>query len=296
MSSFSDHHADSGNSSHSLLSRRGSEMGSQYVIENGVYMSAFTATVFVTALVTIGILMLTLLVSLTMMLDSCQSRQSGVIKRSKTNVHYDYCKIYAFHAELNNLGVDEFPTICKQYALDYTKEGQFLRDVNLTTQIVENYFSNLKPDDDHLDVILMDADDLSLLDITDSNISSELSIKHVGDAKYLASSMVSRLCMKLQASGWSLVFFTRQHTSNRNATIESLISTGFDGQTSCIMRSKDKVQMESWEYLSGRRVQLHSEGFRIASVISSQMDAFRGPCLGKQNFKLANLIHYKLEQ
>ncbi|KAJ6793549.1 Uncharacterized protein M6B38_236585 [Iris pallida] len=296
MSSFPDHHADSGDSSHSLLSRRGSEMGSQYVTENGVYMSSFAATVFVTALVTIGILMLTLLVSLTVMLDSCQNRQSGVIKKSKASVHYDYCKLYAFHAELNNLEVDEFPTICKQYVLYYTKEGQFLRDVNLTTQIVENYFSNLKPDNDRLDVILMDADDLFLLDITDNYISSELSTKQVEDVKFLAGSIVLRLCMKLQASGWSLVFFTRQPTSNRNTTIQSLTSAGFDDRMSLIMRSKDEVQMESWEYLSGRRVQLHSQGIRIASVISSHMDAFRGPCLGKQNFKLANLIHYKLEQ
>lgn len=296
MSSLSDNQADSGgSSSRSLLSRRGSEIGSQFVIENGVYMSSFAATVFVAALVTIGILMLTLLISLTVMLDSCQSRQTGVVKKSKTSVHYDYCKIYAFHAELNNLEVDEFPAICKQYALYYTEEGQFLRDVNLTTQIIENYFSNLKPDDDHLEVILMDADDLFLLDITDSNVSSELRTKQVEDIKYIASSIVSRLCMNLQASGWSFVFFTRQPISNRNTTTQSLISAGFDGQTSLIMRSKEEVRMESWEYLSGRRVQLHSEGFRIASVISSQMDAFRGACLGKRNFKLANLLHHNLE-
>jgi len=132
------------------------------VFESGVYMSMFAATIFVAALVTIGILMLTLLVALTVMLNSCQSRGSGVIQLFKTNDEYDYCNAFAFHAELNNLEADKFLSLCMQNSLQHSTAGQFLRHLNLTVHLAESYFSPLKANDDHMDVILMDIDDICL--------------------------------------------------------------------------------------------------------------------------------------
>lgn len=66
------------------------------------------------------------------------------------------------------------------------------------------------------------------------------------------------------------------------------------GQWLC--RSDHELRMESWEYISKRRVALHDQGFRITSVISSQMDALTGPCLGKQNFKFSNPTYYQIAQ
>jgi hypothetical protein len=70
------------------------DMGSQFRMESVIYMSSCAATVFIGALVVVGILLMTLLMSLTVMLQSCQSREAGVIESVKSGHHkYDYCKI-----------------------------------------------------------------------------------------------------------------------------------------------------------------------------------------------------------
>ncbi|XP_010923144.1 uncharacterized protein At2g39920 [Elaeis guineensis] len=285
---------DSGDSSHSLLSGRHSEMGSHYIVESGIYMSSFAAAIFVAALVTIGVLLLTLLIALTVMLESCQSSHSGVFEQVRTSDQDDYCNTFAFHAELNNLEADEFPTICKQHTLQYINKGRFLRELNLTVQVAESYFSTMTPSNDGLDVILMDVDDIFLLEIAYNGSSALHWSNEDENMRHLVHMIVSRLLIKLQASSWSVSFFTRRSMRNKNATIASLTSAGYGEWFSLIMRSDDELLMENWEYISGRRMQLRDQGFRIASVISSRMDALQGPCLGKRNFKLASPIYYKV--
>lgn len=130
--------------------------------ESGVYMSSVAATVFVASLVTVGVLMLTLLLAITFMLNSCQGRSSGDIQHVRMSDEYELCNAFASHAELNDMDMNEFPTICKQFSLAYENEGRFLRDLNLSVQLAESYFSTLEPDDEHLDVILMDVDGIVL--------------------------------------------------------------------------------------------------------------------------------------
>lgn len=284
---------DAEDSSHSLLSRRQSEMGSsRYVFESGVYMSSFAATVFVAALVTLGVLLLTLVVSLTVMLNSCQSRNSGVIQHSETSDEYGYCSVFAFHAELNNLEAHDFPATCKHYSLAYGNEGRFFRELNLTVQLAESYFSTVEVSGDSLDAVLMDIDEM-LPGIADYNNSARDWRKHVEDGRS-ASMLVLRLFLELQSSGWSVILFTRKHLKYKNDTVESLISAGYSGWSSLIMRSDDELPLESWEYISNIRLQLLEKRYRIASVISSRMDAFRGSHLGQRNFKLANPAYYNL--
>lgn len=268
-------------------------MGSRYVFESGVYMSSFAATVFVAALVTLGVLLLTLVVSLTMMLNSCQSRNSGVIQHFERNDEYGYCNVFAFHAELNNLEAHDFPATCKHNSLAYGDEGRFLRELNLTVQLAESYFSTLKAGDDSLDAVLMDIDELFIPGIADYSISARDWRKHVEDGSS-ARMLVLRLFLELQSSGWSVILFTRKHLKYKNDTVESLISSGYSGWSSLIMRSDDELPLESWEYISNIRSQLLEKGYRITSVISSRMDAFRGSHLGRRNFKLANPGHYNL--
>lgn len=61
-------------------------------------------------------------------------------------------------------------------------------------------------------------------------------------------------------------------------------------------RMDNEMQMDYEEFLSSQRTMLQREGFRIKAVISSQMDALRGPCLGDRIFKLPNPIFgYSME-
>ncbi|EEF31983.1 hypothetical protein RCOM_0498450 [Ricinus communis] len=139
-------------SAQSLLSRGGSEMGSHYVVESGFYMTSFAAIIFVGALVTVGVLFITLLIALTVMLQSCESRSKGIIEIQIPNDDYNYCKTFTLHAELNNLGPDDFPPICRNLAFHSIKESHYERDLNSTMWLVEKYFDSVEPLNDGLNV------------------------------------------------------------------------------------------------------------------------------------------------
>lgn len=136
----------------------GTELGSHY--ESGFYMTSFAATIFIGALVAVGILLITLLIALTVMLQSCQSKSSGVVEVWKTSDDYNDCKAFALYAELNSLQADEFPSFCRISAIQYIRAGQYARDLNSTMWLVQNYFSSITPQNDGLDVVLVDIDDI----------------------------------------------------------------------------------------------------------------------------------------
>ncbi|KAL0003278.1 hypothetical protein SO802_017059 [Lithocarpus litseifolius] len=287
-------------SAQNLSSREntGTEMGSHY--ESGFYMTSFAATIFIGALVAVGILLITLLIALTVMLQSCQSKSSGVVEVRKTSDDYNDCKAFALYAELNGLQADELPSFCRIPAIQYIRAGQFARDLNSTMRLVQNYFSSITPQNDGLDVVLIDIDD-----ILTSNPHQTILIMHrfdqfgctdcVKEAKHLKHLLILRLYMKLQASGWPLILLTRKSAREQNATVEHLVSTGFNGWASLIMRSDDEVHMDSCDYFSRRRAVMQKDGFRITGVISSHFDALTGPYLGKNVFKLPKAIYYDFE-
>ena len=124
-------------------------------------MTSFAAVIFIASLVTAGVLLITLLISLTIMLQSCQSKSSGgVIELQNMNDYYSYCKVYSLHAELNNLEGYYLPNICRGLAIHYVKEGQYARDLELTKSMIDDYFSRVRPSDDGLDAVLMDIDNI----------------------------------------------------------------------------------------------------------------------------------------
>ena len=122
-------------------------------------MTSFAAAVFVAALVTAGVLLLTLLVTLTVMLQSCQTKNAGVVEMYRSSDDYNYCKNFALNLELNRLNVDSLPSFCQNVAIKYIKKGQYRRELNITVFIVENYLSSRRPLGDGLDVVLVDIDD-----------------------------------------------------------------------------------------------------------------------------------------
>ncbi|XP_058081427.1 uncharacterized protein At2g39920-like isoform X2 [Magnolia sinica] len=59
--------------------------------------------------------------------------------------------------------------------------------------------------------------------------------KLVEDVKHPMHMFVLRLHMKLHASGWSLILFSRMPEKQRNATMDHLISAGYRSWSSLIM-------------------------------------------------------------
>ncbi|KAL5568931.1 hypothetical protein UlMin_025506 [Ulmus minor] len=278
----------------------GSERESQYVMESGFYMTSFAATIFIAGLVTVGVLLITMLIALTVMLQSCESRSKGVVETQESGYDYNICKTFSLHAELNNLGAKHFPVICRVLATQYIKEGQYARDLNSTMWVIENYFGSLKPLVDGLDVVLMDIDDI----LPTNHQYAKLLLQRydqygcsscVDDAKRLKQILILRMYTKLHVRGWPLILLSRRPERLRNATVEHLLSAGCKNWSSLIMRSNDELHMNSQEYFSGRRAALQKEGFRVTGTISSHYDALTGPYSGKLIFKLPNPIYYNSE-
>ncbi|KAJ8770159.1 hypothetical protein K2173_011494 [Erythroxylum novogranatense] len=280
----------------SLSSRGGSEIGSHFVVESGFYMTSFAATIFIAALVTVGVLLITLLIALTIMLQSCQNSNKGVVEIQKTIDDYKYCRLFVQHAELNGLGIDDFPAACRNLAIHQIMEGQYKINLNVSLWMVERYFDSVVPSDDSRDVVLMDLDDI--LPLTSGNrhlVQRGFCSACFKEVKHLKQMLFLQLYTKLQASGWSLILFSQKPEQERNATIEQLTTAGYGGWLFIIMRSEEEMHMGSNGYFHRRREVLQKEGFRISCIISSQMDALTGPTLGERIFKLPNPAYYYLE-
>ncbi|XP_076931155.1 uncharacterized protein At2g39920-like [Bidens hawaiensis] len=150
-----------------LSSGQESDMGSEFRLESVIYMSSFAATILVGVLVTIGILLMTVLITLMVMLQSCERRNSKAVEMSRSvnqfdlNV-YDYCKTVSLHAELNinNFESYSLPEICKNVAVKYVKDGHYTRDLSTIVSLVDDYFKNVTSGVGGRDVVLMDIDDL----------------------------------------------------------------------------------------------------------------------------------------
>ncbi|PWA58562.1 Acid phosphatase (Class B) [Artemisia annua] len=145
-------------SARSLSSAEGTEMGSQFRMESVIYMSSCAATVFIGALVVVGILLMTLLMSLTVMLQSCQSREAGVVESVKSDHHkYDYCKMAAMNAELNSFEANSLPEFCKDVAVKKPEKANEMATLRTLSSagclghegmkwILSEYFSTQKSD------------------------------------------------------------------------------------------------------------------------------------------------------
>jgi hypothetical protein len=123
-------------------------------------MTSFTATIFLASLAILGILLITLLVSLAIMLQSCQSKNGGAIELQNTNDYHSYCRMHSLHAELNSLEEYDIPNICRDLAIHYIREGQYAKDLNLLMSMIDDYFKSLRPSENGLDVVLIDIDDI----------------------------------------------------------------------------------------------------------------------------------------
>ncbi|GLT31429.1 hypothetical protein SLA2020_061650 [Shorea laevis] len=288
-------------SARSLSSRgdSGGEVGSHYVEESGFYMTSFAATIFIGALVTFGVLLFTLLITLAVMLQSCQSRSKGIVEIQKSSNHLSHCKIFELHAELNSLEAYELPPVCRSLAIEYIREGQYARDLNFTMWMIESYFHSLMPLHGGPDVVLMDIDDIFSPDPHINRLMNRFDQYGcngcIEEAKQMKHLLTLQLYIRLRSRGWPLILLSRKPERVRNSTAEHLISAGYSGWFSLIMRSDDEMQMVTNEYFSRRRAVLQKEGLNIIGVISSRMDFFTGSNLGKHVFKLPSPIYYKLE-
>lgn len=267
------------------------------MVESGFLVSSFTATMFIGVLVTVGIVLISLIIVLTVMLQSCESKNSGVVQSHAFVDYHRICNTHAQHAELNGLKAHDCPPFCGDLAKQYIKGGLYARELNVTNAVIQSYLGAVAAVDNGLDVVLMDADDILSLHALNidlfTNRSDDFDSESFEEVNHLKQSYLLQLYMQLQAGGWTLVFLSRKSQREQNVAEEIMYSAGFRSWYSLIMRSEDELQIDSRTYFSRRREALEKDGFRIAGVISSHMDALTGPFLGKLIFKIPNPICYQ---
>lgn len=250
-----------------LTSRGNSEMGSRFSIDSGCYMTSLAATIFIASLVTFGVLMVTLLIAISTMLQSCENKNSGIIQVQQRLVVDDeslsYCRILSLHSNLNSLDEEELPLLCRDVALQRIKQGIYLRELNFTVQMVLTYFKNIQPM--NRDAVVMDIDDINL-------IKQEV---YIEEAKHQRSKLILELYSKLRSQGYSMVLLSR------NSTAEQLKSRGYSDWSGLIMR-EDARQKEELE-----------RHYRIVGVIGNHMDVLTGQrsWQSKRLFKLPSLTY-----
>ncbi|KAL2317161.1 hypothetical protein Fmac_031037 [Flemingia macrophylla] len=274
----------------------GSELRrSSFVLESGFHITSFAATIFVAALAAVGLLLITLLISLAMMLQSCQSSHAGVVEDQSISDEYSYCKVYSLHVKLNNLEGHNFPNHCKDLAIQYIKGGQYARDLDSTKSVIEDYFNNVRPADDGLDVVLVDIDGIFPPNSLSSNLFQSSSNNCILEAKKLKRMLLLKIYTNLKAGGWSIILLSREHKTHQNVTINHLLSAGFRGWSSLMMRV-DEDSTKGNEHFSMQRNVIEAKGFRIKSTISSQMDALTVVERRIRIFLLPDPIFDKFEQ
>lgn len=289
-------------SAQTLSSGEASDMGSEFRMESVIYMSSCAATIFIGSLVIVGILLMTLLTALTVMLQSCQRREAGVIESFKKSdqhhhhhhhQHYDYCKMAALNADINSFEEYSLPEFCKDVAIKYIKEGYYMRELNNSVSLVENYFNGVTPDEDGNDVVLFDIDDLLPTNTLQSNpllygYNRYSCDDCVREAKHMKHVFLIDLYIKLKSGGWGLILLSRKPEKLRDATAEDLKSAGCGGWLKLIMRSNIEMKTDTRDYFLQEKKAIEAEGYRIRAVISSHMDMLVGAFIRTQNFKLPN--------
>lgn len=292
-------------SSQSLLSGRGSGMysSSRYLQldDSGVYLTSLAVTVLISAIAIIGILLFTLVITLAILLASCQSKPDVVVKDGTgPEMGVDVCRSIILNFELNNIqGNNVFPSMCEEYVFQYMTRGQYVTDVNGAIEAAENCLISAIVNGDGSDTVILDIDETALSNFPYFSTFQHRSMLHkvdawnhwVEEAKSPPLVPTLKLYQKLQNHGVALIFLSGRHENQRDSTVENLLHAGYSGWTMLIMRTKDEMQMNAQAYKSRHRLHLESKGLHVKGVIGDQWSDIRGPAVGNCTFKLPNPLY-----
>ncbi|XP_057851090.1 acid phosphatase 1 isoform X1 [Cryptomeria japonica] len=269
--------------------------------DSGVYLTSLAVTVLISAIAIIGILLFTLVITLAILLASCQSKPDVVVKQgTRPEMGVDVCRSFVLNFELNNIqGNNVFPSMCEEYVFQYMTSGQYENDVNGAIKAADSCLISAVVNGDGLDTVIMDVDETALSNFPYFSTFQRRSMMHnvsawnhwVEEAKSPPLIPTLKLYHKLQNHGLALIFLSGRQENQRNSTVKNLLHAGYSGWTMLIMRTKDEMQMNVQAYKSKQRLQLESMGLRIKGVIGDQWSDIRGPAVGNYTFKLPNPLY-----
>ncbi|KAG0576611.1 hypothetical protein KC19_5G093800 [Ceratodon purpureus] len=286
-------------SSDSLLgSRRGSVYGSRYgfgstfvqIDDTGIYLSSLAVTIILSALATLGILLFTVVVTLSIMLGQCQDKPIVLDKPNQ-------CASFALSAEVDNLQNWTLPQDCITNAELYVDSGQYDLDFTLTIDAARTFLrSAVIEDSDGLDMVVLDLDDTMLSSLPllrEHHFGADLFKQEVWDSYVKLATMPSlkpmvSLYKELKALNWTIAVISDRVEGQRNVTIKNLNSAGYKDYI-LILRSEP---ISVVEFKTKARLELEQKGFRIWALIGDEWSDLRGQAIGKRVFKLPNSLYY----
>lgn len=124
--------------------------------DTGIYLSSLAVTIVLSALATLGILLFTVVVTLSILLGQCQDKPLIVDQPNQ-------CASFALNAEVNNLQNWTLPQDCITNAQVYIDSGQYYLDFATSIDAARSFLRAAVVDEsDGLDMVILDLDDTML--------------------------------------------------------------------------------------------------------------------------------------
>lgn len=287
-------------STDSLLgSRRASSVfGSRYgfgntyvqIDDTGIYLSSLAVTIILSALATLGIVLFTVVVTLSILLGQCQAKPLILDKPNQ-------CISFALNAEVNNLQDWTLPQDCITNAQVYVDSGQYYLDFARAVDAAGDYLRvAVDGQSDGRDMVILDLDDTMLSSIPllrQQHFGADLFKQQVWDSYVELATMpplgpMLSLYQELKASNWSFAIISERAEWQRNVTVLNLDNVGYEDYI-LILRSEPVPIVD---FKTKARVELEEQGFRIWAAIGDQWSDLTGQANGKRVFKLPNSLYF----
>lgn len=135
--------------------------GNTYVLidDMGIYFSSHAVTFVILALAVVGIVLFTLMVTLSTTLGQCQGKSIVILKP-------DVCASFARNAEVNNLQNWTLPQDCVTFSALYFDSGQYHADCALAIDAARTYLASVVVESDGQDMVVLELDDTMLSSIS----------------------------------------------------------------------------------------------------------------------------------
>ncbi|KAJ7979805.1 Acid phosphatase 1 [Quillaja saponaria] len=226
-----------------------------------------------------------------------QKTQKGLKIRLK-----NYCESWRMNVELHNIrDFQVVPEECTGYIAKYIRSTQYKVDSERAIEECIVYFGtscSLKKDGK--DAWIFDIDDTLLSTVPyykthnfggeRLNVTSLEEWMRKGKAPALEHSL--RLFNEIKARGIQIILVSSRREYLRSATIGNLVSVGYHGWNSLVLRHPDDELKSVENYKAEVRKQLINGGYHIWGILGDQYSSIEGLSSSKRPFKLPNPLYY----
>ncbi|XP_057450720.1 acid phosphatase 1-like isoform X2 [Lotus japonicus] len=193
------------------------------------------------------------------------------------------------------------PDRCYNHVKNYMTGGQYERDLQLVTEQILLYASEITRAGDGFDAWILDVDDTCISNMTyyrarkfgckpfDSAIFKAWIMKGICPA----NQAILGLFKTLKERGFKVFLLTgRYEATLGKITTDNLHNQGFIGYERLILRTEQYIGQRAVRYKSAIRKEIEGQGYRIWGNVGDQWSDLQGECLGNRTFKIPNPMYH----